>query len=113
LNIIKAEEKLIRYYDIQYLFNKEMISSEFNKLFEQYQLYSNILKQYEASVLPNARNVRLTATLNYQKGNISFTEWTNYIAQTIKSESDYLNYVQLLNHTIFEIQYYLQTNAKK
>lgn len=110
---IKAEEKLIRYYDIQYLFNKEMISSEFNKLFEQYQLYSNILKQYEASVLPNARNVRLTATLNYQKGNISFTEWTNYIAQTIKSESDYLNYVQLLNHTIFEIQYYLQTNAKK
>lgn len=110
---INAEQKLIRYYDVQYAFNKEVISSEYNKLYQQYQLYSNILKQYESTVLPNAKNIRITATFNYLKGNISYTEWANYITQSVKSENDYLNYVQLFNHTIFDMYYYLQTNTKK
>ncbi|GAB4207803.1 MAG: CusA/CzcA family heavy metal efflux RND transporter [Bacteroidia bacterium] len=104
---IKAEKKLIQFAKYQYEWEKESKKAELQKLLTEYRTNKKIIADYEASILPNAQKIRQTALLQYQKGNINFFEWTNYILQSIQSQLRYLNYVQQQNQIIFELQNFI------
>lgn len=102
---IKAEKKLLQYSSLQYEWEKEKISSQFLQLLSEYEFNQKIIQQYQTLIIPNNQQIRKTAQINFQKGNISFLEWSNYIHQTIISEINYLNYLQNQNNIITQLQF--------
>ncbi|GIV27497.1 MAG: acriflavine resistance protein B [Bacteroidia bacterium] len=104
---IKAEEKLLKYYTYKYELDKNNLIYEVRKLQQKYLDLKNIITRYKQELLPNARLLLEKATLNYQKGNINFIEWSMYVQQSIQQELDYLKYTQELNNCTILLNYYL------
>lgn len=102
---IQAEKKLFNYTNYQYQWQKDYLSSELQKLIIEYRTYQKMIEEYENKILPNAYQISYVASLNFQKGNINFIEWAHYIQQSFDTQINYLNYIQIYNHTIFQIQY--------
>ncbi|GAB4452688.1 MAG: hypothetical protein OHK0036_14650 [Bacteroidia bacterium] len=109
-NKISAEKKLIHYNELQMEWQKNQFNYQVQSLLLDFKYYQNILNQYQTQLLPNAQNIIKTAQINYEKGNINFLEWSNYIQQALQIQMDYLNYIQNKNHTISDILYYYNKN---
>ena len=64
-----------------------------------------VLNQYQAVILPNAKqNVQL-ADQQLKSGSIGYLEWIILVNQSIQSQSEYLNQVRLYNMAIIEKAY--------
>ncbi|MEW6773608.1 MAG: CusA/CzcA family heavy metal efflux RND transporter [Bacteroidota bacterium] len=109
-NKISAEKKLIHYNELQMEWQKNQFNYQVQSLLIDFKFYQNILNQYQTQLLPNAQNIIKTAQLNYEKGNINFLEWSNYIQQALQIQINYFNYTQNQNHIISDILYYYNAN---
>lgn len=107
-NKIRAEKKLIQYAYEQYEWEKNLNTSQLQKLLNDFKTNKKIIEQYELNLLSNTDKIIYSSNLNYQKGNIGFLEWINYITQSIQTKNNYLYYIQQQNQIIFELNQYFK-----
>ena len=74
-----------------------------------FEKYSETVKWYESTGLKNANTILASATQQFTKGEINYSEWAMLVNQSIAVKSQYLMAIQHLNSVITQLQY-LQHN---
>jgi len=65
---------------------------------------SELVKDYQQLLLPNAATIIHTATQRLQAGETSYLDWVILVNQALQIRSDYFNAVQQRNEAAFEIE---------
>lgn len=105
---IKAEKELIKYNLYQQQWQNETIHAEYEKLIKEYWIYQNIINKYKTQILSESDKIISQSYLNFKSGNISLNEWINYTQQSFQTKLNYLNYIQLQNQNIIQLEYLLK-----
>ncbi len=74
-----------------------------------FEKYTETVKWYESTGLKNANAILASATQQFTKGEINYSEWAILVNQSISLKSQYLMAIKHLNSTITQLQY-LQHN---
>lgn len=83
----------------QYLINQWQQGSE------AYKKYAEQVRYYETSGLQQAALITRNARLGFEKGDVSYVEWTLQMNNAVHIELGYLEAVHALNNTIIELEY--------
>lgn len=67
----------------------------------------NILSFYENAGLLQANEMIKAASLAYKTGDLSFADLSQYLAQAIDIQKNYLEAINLYNHSVIQYHYYL------
>ena len=63
-----------------------------------------MVKNYETVLIQSADGVVVTANEQLKKGEINYLEWTMIITQTLQTRLQYLDALQQLNTTDFQLE---------
>jgi len=83
----------------------QYLTSQFQQLSEDYKKYAEQVKYYEQTGLQQAALVTRNARLGFEKGDVSYVEWTLQMNNAVNIELGYLQAVHALNNTIIELEY--------
>ena len=83
----------------------QYLTSQFQQLSEDYKKYAGQVKYYEQTGLQQAALITRNARLGFEKGDVSYVEWTLQMNNAVNIELGYLQAVHALNNTIIELEY--------
>ena len=83
----------------------QYLVSRWQQLGEDYKKYANQVRYYEQSGLQQAALITRNARLGFEKGDVSYVEWTLQMNNAVNIELGYLQAVHSLNNTIIELEY--------
>ena len=83
----------------------QYLVSQWQQLSEDYKKYANQVRYYEQSGLQQAALITRNARLGFEKGDVSYVEWTLQMNNAVNIELGYLQAVHSLNNTIIELEY--------
>jgi len=72
---------------------------------ESYKKYAEQVRYYETSGLQQAALITRNARLGFEKGDVSYVEWTLQMNNAVHIELGYLQALHALNNTIIELEY--------
>lgn len=75
-----------------------------NVALQEYERFRDIADSYETVLLPNAKQVLVTADAQLRKGAINYLEWTLLTGQSIQTQLQYLDAVRQLNNSCFMLE---------
>ena len=78
-------------------------SSEYEQAAEQYNKILEAVNYYENSANKNAETILSTANLQFQNGDINYLEWVLLTNNAISIQSQYIEAVKNLNHSIIQL----------
>jgi cobalt-zinc-cadmium resistance protein CzcA len=82
---------------------RQLLQGQYNEAWLQYQKAADAVHYYESLAIPNANVLLATSLLQYQKGEINYLEWTYLTNQAISIQSEYIDAVNTLQHSVIEI----------
>ncbi|MET3114318.1 cobalt-zinc-cadmium resistance protein CzcA [Pedobacter sp. CG_S7] len=88
---------------------KQQLNVQLETALANYEQQSRLIKSYQLTMLPNAKNIINTSTLKLNAGDIGYLNWAVLINQAIQIRSEYFNTVQQFNQAAFEIESLLQS----
>jgi heavy metal efflux system protein len=83
----------------------QYLISQWEQLNEAYKKYAAQVRYYETSGLQQAALITRNARLGFEKGDVSYVEWTLQMNNAVHIELGYLQAVHALNNTIIELEY--------
>jgi heavy metal efflux system protein len=83
----------------------QYLTSQLQQLNEAYKKYEEQVQYYEANGLQQAALITRNARLGFEKGDVSYIEWTLQMNNAVNIELGYLQAVHNLNNTIIELEY--------
>jgi cobalt-zinc-cadmium resistance protein CzcA len=83
----------------------QYLTSQWQQLYEAYKKYAEQVRYYETSGLQQAALITRNARLGFEKGDVSYVEWTLQMNNAVNIELGYLQAVHALNNTIIELEY--------
>jgi heavy metal efflux system protein len=83
----------------------QYLSTQWQQLNEAYKKYAEQVRYYETSGLQQAALITRNARLGFEKGDVSYVEWTLQMNNAVNIELGYLQAVHALNNTIIELEY--------
>ncbi len=89
-----------------YAVGLQMLQSEYQTAFAQYNKYLQTVQYFESTALNNATLITNTANLQLNNGNINYLEWVQVINQAITVKNDYTEAVKNLNESIVQLNYF-------
>ncbi len=92
------QQELLRTIAVQQLLlAKQKLQNEHHKNLQ-------VVKNYESVLIQSADGVVVTADEQLKKGEINYLEWTMIITQTLQTRLQYLDALQQLNTTAFQLE---------
>jgi cobalt-zinc-cadmium resistance protein CzcA len=83
----------------------EYLTNQWQQLQEAYKKYASLVQYYETSGLQQAALITRNARLGFEKGDVSYVEWTLQMNNAVNIELGYLQAIHALNNTIIELEY--------
>jgi len=83
----------------------QYLTNQWQQLNEAYKKYNGQMQYYETSGLQQAALITRNARLGFEKGDVSYVEWTLQMNNAVNIELGYLQAVHALNNTIIELEY--------
>ncbi|MFL5747313.1 MAG: CusA/CzcA family heavy metal efflux RND transporter [Niastella sp.] len=83
----------------------QYLTNQWQQLNEAYKKYSGQVQYYETSGLQQAALITRNARLGFEKGDVSYIEWTLQMNNAVNIELGYLQAIHALNNTIIELEY--------
>jgi cobalt-zinc-cadmium resistance protein CzcA len=83
----------------------QSLTNQWQQLNEAYKKYSGQVQYYETSGLQQAVLITRNARLGFEKGDVSYIEWTLQMNNAVNIELGYLQAIHALNNTIIELEY--------
>ncbi len=83
----------------------QYLGNQLQQLNEAYKKYAEQVRYYESSGLQQAALITRNARLGFEKGDVSYVEWTLQMNNAVHIELGYLQAVHALNNTIIELEY--------
>ncbi|WP_207510287.1 CusA/CzcA family heavy metal efflux RND transporter [Longitalea luteola] len=102
---IKAEQVQVETARMEAAATSEYLNNQWQQLNEAYRKYAGQVKYYETSGLQQAALITRNARLGFEKGDVSYVEWTLQMNNAVNIELGYLQAVHALNNTIIELEY--------
>ena len=87
-------------------YQKQSLSAGYKIAFLQIQKNIDLLNYYEQTGLSQAVSIIKAAQLSYRAGEISFAELSQYLAQAIDIERNYLDVLNEYNQSVIQLNYY-------
>ena len=72
---------------------------------EAYKKYNGQVQYYETNGLQQAALIIRNARLGFEKGDVSYIEWTLQMNNAVNIELGYVQAIHALNNTIIELEY--------
>jgi cobalt-zinc-cadmium resistance protein CzcA len=102
---IKAEQVQVETARMEVAATSQYLSNQWLQLTEAYKKYAEQVEYYETSGLQQAALITRNARLGFEKGDVSYVEWTLQMNNAVNIELGYLQAVHALNNTIIELEY--------
>lgn len=83
----------------------QYLTSQLQQLNEAYKKYAGQVQYYETNGLKQAALITRNARLGFEKGDVSYIEWTLQMNNAVTIELGYLQAIHHLNNTIIELEY--------
>jgi cobalt-zinc-cadmium resistance protein CzcA len=83
----------------------QYLTSQLQQLNEAYKKYAGQVQYYETNGLKQAALITRNARLGFEKGDVSYVEWTLQMNNAVNIELGYLQAVHNLNNAIIELEY--------
>jgi cobalt-zinc-cadmium resistance protein CzcA len=83
----------------------QYLTNQWQQLNEAYKKYNGQVQYYETSGLQQAALITRNARLGFEKGDVSYVEWTLQMNNAVNIELGYLQAIHALNNTIIELEY--------
>jgi cobalt-zinc-cadmium resistance protein CzcA len=83
----------------------QYLTSQLQQLNEAYKKYAAQVQYYETNGLKQAALITRNARLGFEKGDVSYVEWTLQMNNAVNIELGYLQAVHNLNNAIIELEY--------
>ena len=83
----------------------QYLTNQWQQLNEAYKKYRSQVQYYETSGLQQAALITRNARLGFEKGDVSYVEWTLQMNNAVNIELGYLQAIHALNNTIIELEY--------
>jgi cobalt-zinc-cadmium resistance protein CzcA len=98
----KAQEETAR---LEAAATTQYLTSQWQQLYEDYKKYQQQVQYYQQSGLQQAALIVRNARLGFEKGDVSYVEWTLQMNNAVSIELGYLQSLHALNNTIIELEY--------
>jgi cobalt-zinc-cadmium resistance protein CzcA len=79
--------------------------NQWQQLQEDYKKYAEQVRYYEQTGLQQAALITRNARLGFEKGDVSYIEWTLQMNNAVTIQLGYLQAIHALNNTIIELEY--------
>jgi heavy metal efflux system protein len=83
----------------------QYLTSQLQQLNEAYKKYAGQVQYYETNGLKQAALITRNARLGFEKGDVSYVEWTLQMNNAVNIELGYLQAIHNLNNAIIELEY--------
>ncbi|AEV96782.1 acriflavine resistance protein B [Niastella koreensis] len=83
----------------------QYFTNQWQQLNEAYKKYGEQVQYYETGGLQQAALITRNARLGFEKGDVSYVEWTLQMNNAVNIELGYLQAIHALNNTIIELEY--------
>jgi len=83
----------------------EYLANQWQQLTEAYKKYDAQVQYYETTGIQQAALITRNARLGFEKGDVSYVEWTLQMNNAVNIELGYLQAIHALNNTIIELEY--------
>jgi heavy metal efflux system protein len=102
---IKADQVQEETARMEVAATSQYLASQLQQLNEAYKKYAEQVRYYESGGLKQAALITRNARLGFEKGDVSYVEWTLQMNNAVHIELGYLQAVHALNNTIIELEY--------
>ena len=102
---IEASKSICRIAEDQYRMKKSETENELLRAMARYKQHLEMVRNFEQSQLPRARQLSATADKQLAAGEINFLEWSIINSQAMQVESTYVDAMQQLCESIVLINY--------
>ena len=91
----------------QYEYEKQVFNTRQLQLQQEVEKNKSLLSFYETSGLKQAEEIIKAASLAYRSGEISFAELSQFLAQAIEIQKNYLENLNAYNQSVIQYNYYI------
>ncbi|THU40669.1 CusA/CzcA family heavy metal efflux RND transporter [Niastella caeni] len=102
---IKADQVQEETARMEVAATSQYLVNQWQQLNEAHKKYAEQVRYYETSGLQQAALITRNARLGFEKGDVSYVEWTLQMNNAVRIELSYLEAVHALNNTIIELEY--------
>ena len=102
---IHSSKKLELIAENDYQIGLQILKSEYEAMFKNYQAHLKTVKYYEDTALKNAVTITKAASRQLENGDINYLDWIMLINNATGIQSSYIEAVQELNQTIIQLSY--------
>ena len=106
-NRLRAAELDTDYQRAVVGYERANIMSESVQLMQQIAKYESFLNYYETTGLAQAEAIMKAANISYRAGEISFVDLSQFLAQAIDIQRNYLDVLNQYNQSAIQLNYYL------
>lgn len=104
---IKAASTNIKLQQANADYLKAQLTSSYDQQLKQLNTYTDMLKHYTDTALPNATTISGNATKAYQNGDISYVEYVQGLETSLTIRINYINAINNYNQAAINLQYLL------
>jgi len=101
---INASNMVIEQNKLEQMAISQQLKANLKDAIAQYIQHKKIVADYQQNSIPNAKLLMEAAAKKMNAGEIGYLEWVMLMNQTIQTQNDFLNYIQLLNDSAVEIE---------
>jgi cobalt-zinc-cadmium resistance protein CzcA len=106
-NKIKVAEADRAMRQKQFDYESQLLNTKKNQMLQQVEKNRSMLSFYETSGLKQADEIIKAASLAYRSGEISFSEFSQFLTQAIEIQKNYLENLNGYNQSVIQYNYYI------
>lgn len=106
-NKVKVAQAEMAVQQKQFDYNKQVLGTQQMQKKQEVQRNSRMLAFYESSGLKQAEEIIKASSLAYRSGEISFAELSQFLTQAIEIQKNYLENLNVYNHSVIQYNYYI------
>ena len=107
---IKAAESQKHMMELELNATKQQLTADIDKAHESYTKFRVLVNRFQQKILPNAAIIIKTANQKLAVGEVGYIDWTVLINQAIQIKGEYLDMVQRMNESAFDIEKIIPNN---
>lgn len=106
-NKVKVAQADMAVQQKQYEYEEQVFNTQKLQMQQEVEKNRSLLSFYESTGLKQAEEIIKAATLAYRAGEISFAELSQFLAQAIEIQKNYLENLNAYNQSVIQYNYYI------
>jgi len=106
-NKVKLAQAELAVQQKQYEYNKQVFTTQQAQAEQEVYRNNSLLSFYESTGLKQAEEIIKASSLAYRSGEISYAEYSQFLAQAIEIQKNYLDNLNAYNQSVIQYYYYV------